>query len=602
LAGTRSVAAVAAGVSVVLACAFALLLATQRVTSSDLGYHLAYGEQFLATGGPVDTNEFIYTLPQTPSQREACPPGPGCWYDSLGRYRFANANWLSQAIIAILYRFGGMTAMSLLPTACMAAVLGIMIATCRRLRVSWVAIAAGVVLVTLGVSGRYAPRPEMIAYPLLVAQMCLLLAIESGGLLSMRSAVFLVGLQVILVNVHSYFLLGAGMTGAMLADQVLRAAWLRWRGQDRPALTAAAANAWRLGAVLAAQAGACLVNPWTWRLAVMPIQTALYLREHHVTATEFAGPRHPWSVIHEIVNTAGVLAMEGLTKASAQIVLVLLLAGVGCLVALGRRRWGLAAILAAMGAIALSMVRNVAPASVLIVPAALCAFRPAMARPSAGGSVAAHRRAAILAALGLSTLSLWWSWAVVTSRFHQAVGWADRFGIGPARRYLPLDAADWLNKHKPAGRMWTDFDQSSNLYYFTQPHRDVPILTNTWAYPPQVMLMVLNHLAGTPFDPLVREYSIEIVAMGRGVTNASLVRSLANDPRWTIVHLDAGSVIFLRNEGPNADLARRFAIPAPAGPSTSLRAGAEAAEIDAGSTGASPVVGDGSRGVSPVGR
>ena len=545
----------------VLACLFALLLATQLVTSSDLGYHLAYGEQFLATGRPVDTNEFIYTLPQGPTAARAAPPGPGCWYDSQGRYRFANANWLSQVGITVLYHLGGMAAMSLLATACVAVVLATALPTLRRQGIPWTAITAGVVLMALGAWGRFAPRPEIIGYPLIVAQLCLLLgAVERGKALSIRAAVALVALQLVLVNVHSYFLLGLAMTGAMLADQLLRMAWRRLRGQTAPADWITGANVKRLAWVLATQSAACLVNPWTWRLAVLPVQTVLFLNRHGINATEFAGPRHPWSAIAEFTHTLGALSADGVSRSSFPIVGVLVLAGAACLAALVRRRWGLALILAGMGAVALSMLRNVAVASLLIVPAALVALKPAADRTARRGSGPARARATVLAALSLSALSIWWGVEVVTNRFHEAWGSADRFGIGASRLHMPLGAAGWLNEHRPTGRMWTDFNGSSNLHYFTHPHRSVPLLTNTWAYPPQVMLMVLDHLAGAPFDEVAQRYSIEIVAMGFGLTNEPLVRSLAGDERWRIVFLDPGGIIFLRAEGTNAELARRFAI------------------------------------------
>ncbi|MCH7708917.1 MAG: hypothetical protein IH884_10530, partial [Myxococcales bacterium] len=38
-------------------------LGTRTLTSVDLGYHLAYGEQLLTTGRLVDHNPYLYTLP-----------------------------------------------------------------------------------------------------------------------------------------------------------------------------------------------------------------------------------------------------------------------------------------------------------------------------------------------------------------------------------------------------------------------------------------------------------------------------------------------------------------------------------------------------------
>ena len=549
----RPVAIAAALAAVVAATVFAMLLATQRVSSSDIGYHLAYGERFWATLKPVDANEFIYTLPRGHAEALQAPPGPGCWYDLQGRYRFANANWLSQAIMAALWRLGGMAAMSLLGPACMGAILVLIVASLRRMGIGWLALAAGVVAIALAGAARLAPRPELIAYPILVAQLCLLLdAVEGRRGLSLGRAAALVLLQWVLVNTHSYFLLGLAMTAAMLVDRLLRLLW--WRGQGQIADSAMGADARRLAAVLAAQAAACLVNPWTWRLAVMPVQTLWFLREHRISATQFPTDRHPWSVIAEFTNTPAALGSANFA-AAWPIVAVLALAAVAALMALARRRWGLAMILAGAVAVGLSMVRNTAVASLLAVPTALAALRPV--RAGAGGRGAWARRASVVVAAGVALLSVWWSVEVVTHRFHHSRGWADRFGIGPARLHLPLGAVAWLNEHQPVGRMWTDFNCSSNLYYFSRPHRDVPILTNTWAYPPRVMLMVLNHLAGAPFDQMVSRYGIEVAAMEVGLTNEAMVRDLAGDRRWRIVYLDAAHIIFLRADGANSELASR---------------------------------------------
>ena len=92
-----SAAHTAAGaLALIAASALAFLLGVRTLSSPDLGYHLAYGDVFLQTGWPVDSNDFLYTLPPVlPGQRRPAS-GPGCWYDHQGTYRFANANWLAQ--------------------------------------------------------------------------------------------------------------------------------------------------------------------------------------------------------------------------------------------------------------------------------------------------------------------------------------------------------------------------------------------------------------------------------------------------------------------------------------------------------------------------
>src|SRR5262245_20972382 len=135
----------AAALLAALVCVTALGLRT--LTTNDLGYHLAYGERFLDTGRIVDHNGFIYTLPppDTPAgQRPA--PGPGCWYDEEGRYRFPNANWLSQILMAAADRLAGIAGLCVLNMLLVGALGSLMLVTIRRLGVPASIAAAGLLL------------------------------------------------------------------------------------------------------------------------------------------------------------------------------------------------------------------------------------------------------------------------------------------------------------------------------------------------------------------------------------------------------------------------------------------------------------------------
>ncbi|MHC4985853.1 MAG: hypothetical protein ACYTFO_06830, partial [Planctomycetota bacterium] len=83
-----------------------LALAYRPITSLDLGYHLAYGETFLQTGQIVQDDRFISpALTSTDTEKWELLPQSG--FDEEGRYHFLNANWLSQVILALLWRLGG---------------------------------------------------------------------------------------------------------------------------------------------------------------------------------------------------------------------------------------------------------------------------------------------------------------------------------------------------------------------------------------------------------------------------------------------------------------------------------------------------------------
>jgi tetratricopeptide (TPR) repeat protein len=158
-------------------------------------------------------------------------------------------------------------------------------------------------------------------------------------------------------------------------------------------------------------------------------------------------------------------------------------------------------------------------------------------------------------------------YSITTQRFYADERSPTRFGMGISRVVTPVEAAAWLNDpaHGPKGTMWTDYDSSSDLYYFTRPHRDVPILTNTWAYPPQVMAEVLGVCRGEiPFEQVQRKYDLQIAVLSVGRSSAALARRLAENASWKLVFLDGLYVVFLRADGPNAEIAAKFAISAEA--------------------------------------
>jgi len=554
-----------AALTVLSAGVFALLLGIRTLTSPDLGYHLAYGDEFWSAGRIVDHNPFVYTLPENlPGPR--LEPGPGCWYDQSGRYRCPNANWLSQVIMSGVHRIAGPEGLTILAAALVAGIFALLLATMRRLGVPRVLAAAGVLLAALTTYERLGLRPEVFGYLLLIAQACLLTSRgDPSQPMRWPMVAGLILLQVLLVNLHSYFLLGLGLTLAVLADRLLRLAWRRLRNpnprtDERTALLARGTR--RLGLLLAGQIAACFANPWTWRLAALPVQTILFLHANGIGGLGAGESDHPWSMIGEFFAPFAMKGFIGV-KATYAYCALLGLAASGGLAALLRGRWAWLFLIAAMTLVSVSMRRNIAPAALLVTPVALAAIWQA-ASPSA---LSIPRRVrtpiSLFAAAAVIVASAWFVIAVVTQRFYYNERSPNRFGLGLSRIALPVEAAEWLSdpNHAPAGRLWCDYGSSSNLHYFTRPHRDVPILTNTWACPPEVMREVLDCSEGRRrFGPTADRLGVEVVALRADGTSAPLVHALARDPRWRVVFLGALDVVFLRADGANAAMATRFTI------------------------------------------
>ena len=565
--------------AVACVCAFAVLLGVRTITTPDLGYHLAYGEHFLDTGRIVDDGRGLY--PTVPVDKASYELPPGAWVDGGGTYRFPNANWLSQVVLAFVHRHAGPRGLSVLLAALVAGLVALSVAAMRRLGTGWLALAAGLVLTAMVAYERFLLRPELFGYVVLAGQLCLLnvrsrRAEESPDarpgrprdtragrpchqrpVLGWGAAAGLVALQWLLVNLHSYFLLGIGLTGAVFAEELLRGLWRLRGGRREAGEPPDRRRLVRLAVVLAGQAAVCFLNPWTWRLAAMPIQTLLFMSRNRIAGADLADTGHPWSVIGEFFRpfAAGVFEQS---KASYAYCMLLVVAGVGAAAAGVRRRWAHLLTIAAMAGASLTMRRNIAPAAVIVVPLALSACGALLAavvgRAGRAGGVCR------MAAAGLLTIAgAWGIFSVVTHRFYRNERRAIRFGLGVAPTVVPVGAARWLAGNKPTGRVWTDYNSSSNVHYFAG--RDVPVLTNTWAYPPDVMRLVLDcSLGRRPFEPVAKALGCEAVVLRMDRTSIPLGRSLVADANWVPVHLGALHVVFLRADGPNAELARRFAI------------------------------------------
>ena len=520
--------------------ALAVLLGIRPLRSADLGYHLAYGREFLRTGRIVDYNAFIYTLPERLADRPA--PGPGCWYDDAGRYRFPNANWGSQVIFALVYRLGGAIGLCVLQGGLIAAIFTLMLLAFRRLGVGWTIAAAGVLLAALTAHMRFTLRPEVLGYMLLIAQFYIL----TRRRMTLRAACWLIGLQVIFVNLHSYFLLGLALTGAFLAEHLLRLIF--WKIHKTPPsqvaenMTATRRAGICLAVALIGQIIACLINPWAWRLAVLPIETIVYLRTNNIAVSVPGAGAHPWSYIGEFYRPfAGAFLAS---KATYAYCVVLGLGCLGILSAVWKRRWAWVFVIVVMAAISLSMRRNIAPAALLIVPVALAGLCGALDSP--WGKLAAPLRWKIsaVASVAVGAISLWFAIAVITQRFYLPERSPVRFGVGISALEVPLDAARWLREHPAKGRLWTDYNSSSSFHFFAGAPQ-VPILTNTWAYPPDVMREVMDRNAGRrSFGEAVNAYDISTVALRVDRSTIGLVGKLARDPDWALVHVDAMHVVF----------------------------------------------------------
>ncbi len=550
------------GLAVVLSASAALAatLSVRNLTGHDLGYHLAYGDVFWSQGRIVDTSEMLWLVEASVPPGKRAAPGPGCWWDAQGRYRFPNANWLSQVLFSAVHSRGGLPGLVVLQAVLILLIFALAVLAAWRMGAPPAATGLLVLLIGITAQVRFGLRPETPGFVLLLAQLVLLAPLlhrDGPRPIGLATVAGLIALQVLFVNFHSYFLLGLALTGAVTGQQLLE--WMMSRHGRGDRRVQARREVLLISFALGGQLLACLVNPWTWRLAVMPIQTVLFLRRHGIAGATGGVDGHPWAMIAEFFTpfSRGYLPQYATWGYVACLALAAGAVGTG----LARRRWGPVLILIGMTLVSLSMRRNIAPYSMIAAPVSLALLAGPVGRILASVGRGGRRvrwagQGLVVVALGLVTL------AVVTQQFYFRERKPTRFAALYSRVALPLGATQWLSENRLQGRMWTDYTSSSNFMYFTRTRPTAPVLTNTWAYPPATMQLVLDvSLGKRPHGPLFDAHNVQVVALRVDPVSAErsragrvpLITRLIHDPAWALMHVDTTYVVFARRDGVNAE-------------------------------------------------
>ena len=548
------------------------MLAWRPITSVDLGYHLAYGEHFLRTGRIVDDQTFLYVRPGPDQVQDV---GPGNWFDSAGRYRFPNPSYVSEIVYALLHRAGGAMAINLLHAALAGGALALAAGTMRRLGVPRPAAAAALLLIELAASERFIHRPEAWGFFFLSLEMFLL-----AGPVGRARAAALVAVQWFFVQFHATWFLGLALTLPLLAEAAARALWARTGSK-------ACGTVRTLAIVAGAQFAVSFLNPWTWRLAVLPVQMLLYLRSRGIYPG--SGSTHPWQDIGEVQPPFDpAFAASFSTSAFA---VVLAQAAAGLVAAVTRRRWAWALLLLGTALVGLRLRRNIAPAAFVLVSVAAAAVTGLV------GSLAAALRArragqrgrdgrrgdrdaratwVVAASVAALLVTAAGAWAVASGRFYSAQRQSWRFGSGWSELGLPAAAGAMLRSLPPEARIFTTYNAGSALLWFTRDggFRDMPILTNGWAFPPRVMAENRALIRGEqPFGPFADRYGVGAAVLDlesstprlRAMapppdTSGWLISRLAASGDWAVVGLEPRYVTFARRTGPAAEWAARQAV------------------------------------------
>ena len=509
-----------------------------KVASLDVGYHVAYGRHFLDTGQIVDQDPFLISETARP---------------------FINANWGSQVVMAAVERAAGASGLIGLRLVLIAITFASVAAVIRAYVGGWLAVAAAWMLAAVAGYERFSMRPELFSYALMSLQLLVL----TRGVRSRRSIFALAMVQVVWVNMHSYFVVGLLLTAAWLMAAVGRAVFRRRTSApngDHPARGA------KLMAVcLLIQICACLVNPWHVRGAAFPFATLGFLESNRAMGGAAGDPSgSAWSEISEFQSP---LSFSGQIINHRTILAYYLLLGVGLFGAMAlvlRGRVAEALVVVLLFLMSLKMRRNIAQFALVGAPLSVVGLAALV--PWTRFRAPLARALRIGAAAGLVIMAGWWTVAIADGRFYYVERRVSReFGTGYSDRTFPRRAVRWMDEHEGLEpNLFVDYFSSSNTLQWLPRRFKLFVDTNTFAYEDATLATAFKlGLGEIDHDRFFDEHKINVVLLHCGPDTQVLIRNMiADGGDWALVYLDQYDLVFARRMMAHVPIIRECAVAA----------------------------------------
>lgn len=506
-------------------------LALRRLDDSDTWWHLASGRWIAENWRVPATDPLSHTVPD---------------------HAWINLQWLYDLTLYGLWRLGGADALVLAAVAAYTGAVWLLLGTLRR----WVGVSLASLLALwalLVAEERFLIRPEMVSFVLLGLVLRVLLTASREhprGLLAVPL------LTLLWVNSHSLFVIGlfciACAAGGAAASQLTQRAT---GSRDGGGISAGPLVACALAAVLAA-----FVNPYFWRGAVFPLELLTRIDGSRSVFQSIGEFRPPWSGYFE---TLAISAYQSLAVFSLTIVVLAL--GVR---AFGRRRVGTGFAPGALASFAALLYvstlarRNIALFALGAVPTmamALAVLDDALAprlRAALRKIEPALAGAVTVAGLGLT---VW----VATNGYYRWNGSTHAFGAGVFEANFPVHAVDFAREAGLAPRLYNDLSAGGYLTWDNPVEGGVFIDGRLEVYDTAFFTTYRQTLEdAASWEAAIRRYGVEtVILFHRWPNRHGLIRRLAADPRWALLHEDEVAVVFARQGsfGEVVPLMRRYA-------------------------------------------
>jgi tetratricopeptide (TPR) repeat protein len=547
---------------IVLALAYALLAGLHTVTDLDLGWQLATGRYLIQHHQIPRVELFSYTAQ---GKEWIYPPFSG-------------------VIFYLLYLLGGYSALSWLSAIACAATIAFLVASGGRF------VAALAIVAVPAIAYRTVPRADLFTTVLFAVVLSIIWRNYRGkpAPLWLLPVLFLLW-----ANLHLGFISGLALLGAAVFFDLSDMLFAERRAS-------AVARVKQLVPWIAASFTATLINPWGWRLYEAIYRQNKVMQIH----SAFIGE---WSPVH-IGSLALRQAVDASDPASADWWL-LVVAALAILVALSKKHFGPAIVLAAGIVFSLQHIRLQGILAILAVViggtllsdfardvaarGGLFAKTAESANTTVPPRVLSPRMAYIILTVFVVLVGLRVA-DLVTDRYYFDSAQTAFFGAGPSWWY-PESAAAFLKREGLPTNVFHDYDLGGYLTWSIGPeYRDFVdgryIPFGYELFSEQRLLASLG--PDTPeWQQAVDRWQINTaifsVARYAGLGSFAL-QDFCASKSWTPVYLDDVAIIFVRNRPENAGLIGRLGIrcdtevipPPQAASGTSFRAKAEQFNYD----------------------
>jgi hypothetical protein len=470
-----------------------------QVGGLDEGFHLRAGQYILDGNGWPRTDPFTYTRNDQP---------------------YIDTSWGYQVLLALVQRAFDAQGLVAFNTLLILAFWFVVYRTVRLHNAS--PTAAVVLLLAGGIASqlRYEIRPEILSYVFLATVLHVLARHATGR----RGPLWSLPLLLLAwANCHSFFVLGWGGIGCHFCGS-----WLRDRRWDRKLAF------WGGLALLAP-----LLNPYGLAGVFFPLGLLTRFSGNNVfsrTIAELVSPFSPKLASRYAFFPAWPIYTYRLLAVAA---------GISLWPLWRRRAYASMLLIVVFGSISASMTRNMAFLGVACLPGIVAGMSglAASIRRRLGGRTWAVGR---WSALGCSCLCC----AVLISRVATNAFYIDhrqeqRFGWGWNRLILPVEAAEYLRRVRPAGRMLNYLNFGGYLMFAQASPVFIDARLEVMG---EEFFSEYFAIKSSPeaFDRLVARHAIDYVIYPH-VTNPRLTNRLSADSAWCLTYFDHLAAVFVRN-------------------------------------------------------